>query len=66
MTDWWQAIEAALDARSEQAPDPWSDLVEEDVELTDDQYRFLQSLADQPAVGRLTDEDIDALDALEE
>ena len=62
MSDWWQAIEAALDARSEQAPDPWSDLVEEDVELTDDQHRFLQSLADQPTVARITDEDIDALE----
>ena len=53
MKDWWRSLEEHLDEQSEQAPDPWSDRCDSDIELTAEQQRFLATLADQPAVVRM-------------
>jgi hypothetical protein len=54
MKDWWRSLEEHLDEQSEQAPDPWSDRCHVDLELTEEQQRFLATLADQPAIVRMS------------
>ncbi|MFN8021368.1 MAG: hypothetical protein U0Q03_07555 [Acidimicrobiales bacterium] len=48
MKKWWELLEDELDAHSETAPDPWSDLDQDVVELTEAQQRFLASFDEQP------------------
>lgn len=50
MSDWWRAVEDALERRGANAPDPWAEVEFEQSaqELTDDQRRFLEQLADTP------------------
>lgn len=57
MRDWWKVIEEQLDAHSETAPDPWSDLTSEPVALTDEQQQFLAALDDQPPITRSFERD---------
>ena len=57
MREWWKVIEAQLDAHSETAPDPWSELTDGPVELTDEQQQFLAALDDQPPIARPLDRD---------
>ena len=53
MREWWRSIEEQLDARSESAPDPWSDRCDAAVDLTAEQQQFLSSVHDQPDVIRM-------------
>jgi hypothetical protein len=55
MRDWWKVIEDELDAHSETAPDPWSDLAHSTVELTDAQQKYLASIEEQPPISRPVD-----------
>lgn len=52
MKKWWELLEDELDAHSETAPDPWSDLDHDVVELTEAQQRFLASFDEQPPIAR--------------
>jgi len=50
MSDWWRAVEDALERRGADAPDPWAD-AHFDVqhqELSDEQRQFLEQVADTP------------------
>jgi len=57
MKEWWRSLEEHLDEQSERAPDPWSDRGDVALELTEAQQRFLATLADQPAVIRMSTAD---------
>lgn len=50
---WWAGIDA-LESHPDGVPDPWSES-DRDVGLSSEQVRFLEVLADQPHVPRLTD-----------
>jgi hypothetical protein len=63
---WWDEVDAELSAAGaagSDAPDPWRDDVPEAPALTADQQAFLEGLADQPAVPRLTGWGADPADA---
>ena len=57
MKDWWRFLEEHLDEQSEQAPDPWNNRCDGDIDLTEEQQRFLATLADQPSVIRMPSTD---------
>ncbi len=59
MSEWWSGVEAALAAHSAEAPDPWAELVVELPELTDDQRAFIEQIAAQPPLIRLSTDDTD-------
>ena len=61
MSDWWEMLEAALEERSETAPDPWGDLGDDDEAsaLTPEQEAFLRQIAEQPHPGRYVHDDDD-------
>jgi hypothetical protein len=57
MSDWWKGVEAALESTSVEAPDPWAHLAGELPVLSDAQRSFLEQVATQPAVARLSTDD---------
>ena len=63
MSTWWEELEIALREQSEDAPDPWASIGEDDGDesppdgLTSDQETFLRQLAEQPRVGRFDVDD---------
>jgi hypothetical protein len=59
MSDWWKGVEAALESTSIEAPDPWAHLAGELPVLSDAQRSFLEQVATQPAVARLSIDDDD-------
>jgi hypothetical protein len=62
MSDWWRAVEGALERLSDEGPDPWADarLPADGAELTSEQRAFLAQLAETPV--HMADES-DFLDA---
>ena len=64
MSSWWEELESALREQSEDAPDPWAALADDEDDaalpsdgLTADQEAFLRQLAEQPQVGRFDHDD---------
>lgn len=49
---WWAGFEE-LDVVAEEVVDPWR-IDDDEVALSDEQVRFLESFADQPPIPRLT------------
>jgi len=62
MSDWWKGVEAALESTSAEAPDPWAQLVGDPPTLSDEQRSFLEQVAGQPAVPRLSLDEVDEVD----
>ena len=58
MSDWWRAVEGALERLSDEGPDPWADAAvpADGAELTPEQRAFLAQLADDRRV-HLADDD---------
>ena len=49
MSDWWRAVEGALERLGDESPDPWADAdVPAAGELTPEQRAFLVQMADTP------------------
>jgi hypothetical protein len=49
MSDWWRAVEGALERLGDDGPDPWADAdVPAPGALTPEQRAFLAQLADTP------------------
>ena len=49
MSDWWRAVEGALERLGDDGPDPWADAdVSAPGALTPEQRAFLAQLADTP------------------
>jgi hypothetical protein len=49
MSDWWRAVEGALERLGDEGPDPWADAdVPAAAELTPEQRAFLAQMADTP------------------
>lgn len=49
MSDWWRAVEGALERLGDDGPDPWADAdVPAAPALTDEQRAFLAQMADTP------------------
>ncbi len=49
MSEWWQAVEQALERLGDDNPDPWAEVVVPDSQsLRDEQRAFLAQLADTP------------------
>jgi hypothetical protein len=60
MSDWWKAVEEALEVESADAIDPWAEFDAHALPtLSDEQRVFLEQLADQPRPIRSRDEDDD-------
>jgi len=59
MSDWWKGVEAALESTSAEAPDPWAHLAGDLPTLSDAQRSFLEQVAGQPAVPRLSLDEAD-------
>lgn len=62
MSDWWHAVEGALERLGDDSPDPWAHAdVSSAAELTTEQRAFLTQMADTP-VHLFDDSDIDDSD----
>jgi hypothetical protein len=60
MSDWWRAVEGALERLGDEGPDPWADTdVPSAAELTPEQRAFLTQMADTP-VHLFDDSDLDS------
>ena len=60
MSDWWEAVEGALERLGDDAPDPWAEAAVGEVSgLTPEQRAFLEQLADTPGLRFLPADDAD-------
>lgn len=61
MSDWWRAVEGALERLGDDGPDPWADVdAPSPGELTPEQRAFLEQVADTPT-SMFTGSDLDDL-----